>query len=260
MLTRTPLEMIKPTEDSQEGDALRIQNQKLVPVPNIEPTPENTIVQGDYDPVVGTLTLVNANGSITVIEGFPVPANLGTGPKGDRGKLGPDGKPGRNGKDGRNGDQGCVGPKGDKGEIGATGPQGEKGDKGEQGIQGEVGEKGDQGLKGDPGEVPILVPGNPAYELVRTTNRVMAWGRVDLPEAVDPSGQHKADVIFPSGSNISDVSNISFHAFFDDALSEQAQNYYIEDISTERCLLSLPQSFNGSTVDSWSFYWFVIGY
>lgn len=260
MLTRTPIEMIKPGEDSQEGDALRVQQDKLVPVPNIEPTPENTIVQGDFDPVVGTLTLVNANGSKTVIENFPVPGSMGKGPTGARGKIGPEGKPGRNGKDGRNGEQGCPGPKGDKGEIGATGPKGDTGLKGDQGIQGEQGEKGEQGLKGDPGEEPILVPGNPAYEQVRSTNRVMAWGRIDLPESVDPSGQHKADVLFPSGSNITDVENLSFIAFFDDATSEQAQNYYIEDISTERCLLSMPEAFNGNTIDAWAFYWFVIGY
>lgn len=260
MLTKANTEMIAPPSDAREGDVVKVISSKLQTDKNIDPTPESNIVRGSFDKLTGTLTLVNANNTITTIEGFLVPSDLGSGAKGDRGERGPQGEPGKAGKHGRNGDQGCIGKKGDKGELGATGPRGEKGEKGDQGEKGEKGDQGEIGLKGDPGESPILVPGNPAFEKIRSTNRVLAWGRIELAQAVDPSGKHKADILFPSGANITDVANVSFLAFFDDAKSEQAQNYEIEEISNEKCILSLPDSYNGQNVSPWAFYWMVIGY
>ena len=252
--------MVSAPEDAEQGDSIQVEGTSLVPKNNITPTPENTIVKGKYDPLTGTLTLTNANNTISTIEGFPTAMSLGQGKKGNRGRLGPDGKPGRNGKEGRDGGQGCPGKKGDKGELGATGHKGETGDEGPEGQIGPIGIEGKQGLKGDPAEEPLLVPGNPAYEIVRSTNRVMAWGNYEALESTAAYGSHKADIIFPD-ANLTSADNMSFLAFFTDGSTVQAQEYYIEDLSIEKCILSLPASYNGTELDApWKFAWFLIGY
>lgn len=58
--------------------------------------------------------------------------------------------------------KGITGPKGEKGEIGPTGPQGDKGETGIQGIQGEIGPTGPQGIQGEIGPTGPTGPRGPA--------------------------------------------------------------------------------------------------
>lgn len=253
--------MIDPGSDAQDEQVLSISNNTLVPTnPNMN-IPEHVPTGIGFDNLTGTLTMAWANGLILKAEGLPTSTSGKKGDKGDRGERGASGRNGQNGKDGRDGKRGCQGRKGDRGEKGEKGDQGLQGERGEKGDKGERGERGEQGRKGDPGQEPVLIPGNPAYERVLSSNRVIAWGRYFDTETSDVTGlTHKADVLFPD-ANIADPNNVTVVCFFKDGKSVQALNYEVEDISSEKFMLSLPESFNGQILnDPWDFHWIVLGY
>lgn len=112
------------------------------------------IQSGNYDPVLGILTLTFYNGESVRIGGFPVASKIPQGPTGPQGAPGIDGLPGKPGKAGAVGAPGCEGPpgptggKGNTGKEGRVGPMGPPGPRGNTGPRGEVGEQGPEGEKG----------------------------------------------------------------------------------------------------------------
>ena len=80
--------------------------------------------------------------------------NIFSGPKGDKGPvgpIGPKGPIGLTGPIGPKGQIGPIGPKGDTGLTGPIGPKGETGQKGDTGPIGPVGQNGDIGPRGEQG-------------------------------------------------------------------------------------------------------------
>lgn len=261
MLTRPTITMVKPGSDAENDQILAVSNSRIIATNPTKSLPDHIPTALGFDELTGTFQMLWSDGTLLKAEGLPTATSGKKGDRGDRGEKGEKGRNGQNGKDGRNGKQGCRGRKGDRGEKGEQGEQGLKGDQGEQGDKGDKGDKGDQGKKGDPGQEPILIPGNPSYERVLSSNRVIAWGRYYDTETSDTTGlTHKADVLFPD-ANISDPANVTVICFFKDGQSTQAQNYMVEDISSEKFLLSLPESFNNQVVnDPWDFHWVILGY
>lgn len=133
-----------------------------------------------------------------------VPLTEITGPKGDKGEIGPQGETGAKGDAFKYSDfspeqlQELKGPKGDRGEVGPqgeTGPKGEPGEQGPQGPAGETGPKGDKGLTGAQGQRGAdgrdieLQKSSTHIQWKYTTEASSAWrDLVALADITGPSG------------------------------------------------------------------------
>lgn len=110
------------------------------------------VISGSHDLDEGTLTLLNANNTKIVINGFPKKSDLQTGPTGPTGPTGLSGNDGRDGIDGEDGEQGCPGRKGDTGSTGSAGSDGSTGPVGFTGDTGPIGDTGPTGPAGPQGK------------------------------------------------------------------------------------------------------------
>ena len=137
-----------------------------------------------------------------------------TGPRGEKGSLGPRGPVGEKGDTGQQGMKGEIGQKGDtgmKGEIGQKGESGQpgmkgargpKGDTGQQGLKGELGQKGEKGDMGDEGlQGPAGPPGIDGQGVIELGQDGCSWQYTDtcahrcgisLQRVTCPSGQYVA--------------------------------------------------------------------
>lgn len=146
-LTKTPLDMIQA--QGEPGTDVEFDGKQLVLTP--QEAFLNSVVNGTFDAVTGTLTLSLANGNTIDIDGFLTQGDIGDAAQGPQGPVGPAGADGLVGVAGPQGPQGCQGPPGPAGRTGAPGVQGPIGPAGPQG------EKGDKGDSGDDGTVQVYI-------------------------------------------------------------------------------------------------------
>lgn len=154
-LTRPVVDQISAPGSEGETEIV-VENEKLsVKAPSESPISE--IDYGNFDPVLGVLTLRLYNGEQIKVSGFPTADKIPPGPTGPQGQRGQDGKPGKNGRDGKPGAPGCEGPPGVRGGPGPQGADGRQGMQGPPGVRGVTGPMGEMGRTGPTG--PIGPPG-----------------------------------------------------------------------------------------------------
>lgn len=260
-LVKVPLEMLRPPATSETGQTVAVVSPNSIGTETPAPVTTVGVREIRIDSENGTITLINADGTVTSGQGLLTDRTAPTGRSGDRGPRGRDGKSGRNGRDGMPGIQGCPGVKGDRGPIGPTGPTGPTGPQGVIGPIGLTGPTGATGAPGNDGDEPewIKAARGVGIKLRRAGGMIQAGRFTDESLPI----QGTVSLLFPK-TFINEVRSVML--FFVDPECYQASNYYLgefiyDDLEIGGMTITLKPDVTppDPLPDKWDFFWFVMG-